>query len=124
VSVSLSLCLCVRVCLSVYEHISGTAHTIFYACYLCMFPQFSDSVAIHWVTLPFAETKVSNFNLRPKCETSLICKHLKPHFRPIVPSHWQMQKKIKNFQHSIHGGYYTTISYDVIHDEFVLFTFA
>jgi len=24
----------------------------------------------------------------------------------------------------VHGGYYTTLSYDVIHDVFVLFTFA
>jgi len=34
------------------------------------------------------------------------------------------RKKIKNFQLSVCGGYYTTLSYDIIHDVFVLFTFA
>jgi len=34
-----------------------------------------------------------------------------------------MQQK-KNFQHSVHGGYYTTLSYDIVNDSFVLFTFA
>ena len=56
---------------------------------------------------------------------------LKPHFRLAVPPHWQTQK---NYQISsdfidwllishvgLHG-YYTTLSYDVIHDVFVLFT--
>ena len=40
-----------------------------------------------------------------------------------VPSHWQTQgKKTNNFQCSLLGGYYTAISYDVIHDVFVLFS--
>jgi len=47
-----------------------------------------------------------------------------PGFRPIIPSHWQMQKKKQNFQRSVCGSYFTSISYDVIHDVFVLFTFA
>jgi len=34
------------------------------------------------------------------------------------------EKKIKNFQLSVCGGYYTTLSYDIINDVFVLFTFA
>ena len=34
------------------------------------------------------------------------------------------EKKIKNFQGLVCDGYYTTLSYDVIHDVFVLFTFA
>ena len=62
----------------------------------------------------FAETEVSNFSLRPK--------RLEPRFRPIIPSHQQRQKK--NYQHSVCGGCYTTLSYDVIYDVFVLFTFA
>ena len=33
-------------------------------------------------------------------------------------------KKLKIYQRSIGGGYYTTLSYIVIHDVFVLFTFA
>jgi len=40
---------------------------------------------------------------------------------------WQTQNKIKNFQSSrSRGGYYrpTTLSYDVIHDVFVQFTFV
>jgi len=32
-------------------------------------------------------------------------------------------KKIENFQRSVHGGYYTALSYDDVHDVF-LFTFA
>ena len=35
-----------------------------------------------------------------------------------------MQKKILNFQYSVHGSYYTALSYDVIHDVFVLFSFT
>jgi len=67
------------------------------------------------------ETKVSNFSLGP----NQYAKRLKPHFRPTVPSHWQTQKKIKNFQRSVRGGYlYTDLSHDVIRDVFVLFTFA
>ena len=34
------------------------------------------------------------------------------------------QRKIMNFQRSVRGGYYTALSYDVIYDVFVLFTFA
>jgi len=34
------------------------------------------------------------------------------------------EKKILNFQCSVSGSYYTALSYDVIHDVFVLFTFA
>jgi len=33
-------------------------------------------------------------------------------------------RKIINFQRSVRGGYYTALSYDVIYDVFVLFTFA
>ena len=61
-----------------------------------------------WVTLFFAKTIVSNFSMRPKSETCLISK-----------------KSTQNdFQHSVGGSYYTALSYDVIHDVFVLFTFA
>ena len=44
-----------------------------------------------------------------------------------LQSLWQTQNKIKNFQSSrSRGGYYrpTTLSYDVIHDVFVQFTFV
>jgi len=41
----------------------------------------------------------------------------------IATNHWQTQKK-NNFLHSVHGGYHTTLGYNVIHDVFVLFTFA
>jgi len=40
------------------------------------------------VTLSLAETKASNFSLRP----NEYAKCLKPRFRPIVPSHWQTRK--------------------------------
>jgi len=33
----------------------------------------------------------------------------------------QAQKKISNFQRSVHGGYYTAVSCDVIYDAVVLF---
>jgi len=33
-------------------------------------------------------------------------------------------RKKNNFLHSVHGGYHTTLGYNVIHDVFVLFTFA
>ena len=64
--------------------------------------------------------KVSNFSLRP----NEYAKRLKPRFRPIVPSHWQTQKKIQNFQHLVRRGHYAALSYDVIHDVFDLFTSA
>jgi len=48
---------------------------------------------------------------------------LETRFRSIVRSHWQTPEK-NNFQHSVRGGYYTTLSYDVTHDVLVLFTFA
>ena len=48
----------------------------------------------------------------------------KPRIRPIVPSHWQTQNFFLNSQCSVRSGYYTALSYDVIHDVFVLFTFA
>jgi len=35
-----------------------------------------------------------------------------------------MQRKKFNFQRSVRGGYYTTLSYEVINDVLVLFTFA
>jgi len=35
-----------------------------------------------------------------------------------------VHKKLKIYQRSIGGGYYTTLSYIVIHDVFVFFTFA
>jgi len=66
-------------------------------------------------TLSFTETKVSKFSLR----LNSYAEHLKPRFRPIVPSHWQTQKFFLNFQHSVRSSYYTTLSYDVIHDIFV-----
>ena len=34
------------------------------------------------------------------------------------------RKQVKIFQRSVRGGYYTALSYDVIHDVFVLFTFV
>jgi len=33
-------------------------------------------------------------------------------------------KRRKKIQRSVRGGYYTALSYDVIHDVIVLFTFA
>jgi len=35
-----------------------------------------------------------------------------------------MQKNILNFQHLVRGSYYTGLSYHIIYDIFVLFTFA
>jgi len=35
-----------------------------------------------------------------------------------------MQRKKFNFQRSVRAGYYTTLSYEVINDVLVLFTFA
>ena len=49
---------------------------------------------------------------------------LKPRFRPIILSYWQMQKKAENFLRLVRGGYYTALSFDIIHDVFVLFTFV
>ena len=34
------------------------------------------------------------------------------------------RKKIKNFQRSVRGSYYTALSQNIIHDIFLLFTFA
>jgi len=42
----------------------------------------------------------------------------------IAPCHWQTQKKILKFQHSVRGGYYTTLGYEVVRDVFVLFMSA
>jgi len=39
-------------------------------------------------------------------------------------SHLTGRRRKKNYQHSVCGGCYTTLSYDVIYDVFVLFTFA
>jgi len=68
--------------------------------------------------------------LRPKSQTLVwyqspwpnkYTKCLKPHFRSIVQSHWQMQKFF--FAFSVRGSY-TALSCDVTHNVFVLFAFA
>ena len=73
--------------------------------------------------LSFAETVVSNFSLGTKdwdlINTQNVSKRVSDRSSQSLR---QTQKKI--FQHLVCGGYYTALSYDVIHDVFVLFTFA
>ena len=105
------------------------AKTPWFRVVICHLRNVYATLSTDWVSLSFAETKVLNFFLvwDRSLRTNYCAKRLKPCFRPIIPSHWQTQKfHMLAFIFCVffHGSYYTTLSFDIIRDVFVLFTFA
>ena len=67
----------------------------------------------------FTETKVSNL-VWDLINMQSVLNHVSDRLSHLTGK----RRKIINFQRSVRGGYYTALSYDVIYDVFVLFTFA